>query len=52
MTNLRLLFSIGLLLAFILSVGCSGSKPPLSKEEQVAEVAKMDKEVAKGESGL
>lgn len=52
MTKLRLLFSLGLLLASILSVGCSGRKPELSMEEQVAEVAKMDKEVAKGESGL
>ena len=52
MKNLRLLFSLGLLLASIHSVGCSGSKPALSKEEEVAEASKMDKEVAKGESGL
>lgn len=52
MKNLRLLFSLSLLLASFFSVGCSGSKPVLSKEEQVAEAAKMDKEVSKGESGL
>ena len=52
MKNLRLLFALSLLLSSILSIGCSGSKPALSKEEQVAESARMDKEVAKGESGL